>query len=102
MHFRRILYDTKSNFSLCQKTYLEDDIFCSILFCIYILPDLKVGSWSLECIIISLIYLINCRKALLTRKWVSFSKKCRVKSIKLAVFFKEFPNSTAHTTKRYF
>ena len=37
--------------------------------------DLKVGSFSFKYIIILLIYFINCKKALLTRKWVSFSKK---------------------------
>ena len=46
---------------------------------------LKVGSFSFECIINMLIYFISCLKALFTRKWVSFSKKCGVKSIRLAM-----------------
>ena len=46
---------------------------------------LKVGSFSFECIIILQIYFINCRKALFSRKYVSFSKKYEVKSIRLAV-----------------
>ena len=36
---------------------------------------LKVGSFSFECIMILLIYFINCQKVLFTRKRVSFSKK---------------------------
>ena len=33
-----------------------------------VIEPLKVGSWSFECIIIFLIYFLNCRKALFTRK----------------------------------
>ena len=46
---------------------------------------LKVGSWNFEGIIILLIYFLNCRKALLTKKQASFSKRERVKSIRLAI-----------------
>ena len=56
--------------------------------CIYFLSSplvLKIGSFSFECIEILLIYFINCQKALFTRKCVSFSKKYRVKSSRLAV-----------------
>ena len=49
------------------------------------LYSLKVGSCCFECIIVLLVYFINCRKALFTRKCVSFSKMYRVKRISLAV-----------------
>ena len=45
MHFRRIRHLVEF---LPWSKYLVDYMFCSILFCIYILSDLKVGSWSLE------------------------------------------------------
>ena len=46
---------------------------------------LKIGSWSFECIIILLIYFLNCWKALFKRQKVSFNKKHRVKSVRLAL-----------------
>ena len=46
---------------------------------------LKVGSCSFESIIILLIHFLNCRKALFIRRYVSFSKTYRFKSIRLAV-----------------
>ena len=46
---------------------------------------LKIGSWSFECIIILLIYFLNCWKALFKSQKVSFNKKHRVKSIRLAL-----------------
>ena len=45
----------------------------------------KVGSWSCEGIIILLIYFLNCRKIIFTKKLVSFSKKYKDNSIRLAV-----------------
>ena len=53
-------------------------------------PHLKVGSRSLECIIILLIYFLNCRTALLqVNKSVSV-EKCRFKNFRLA-FLREIP-----------
>ena len=49
---------------------------------------LKKGSWSFECIIILLIYFLNCWKALFKRQKLSFNKKYRVKSIRLALLRK--------------
>ena len=50
---------------------------------------LKVGSWSFECIIILLIYFLNCRRALLqVNKSVSV-EKYRFKNIKLAFFARD-------------
>ena len=46
---------------------------------------LKVGTWSFEGIIILLICFLNCQKALFTKKQAGFSKKYRVKSIRLAI-----------------
>ena len=46
---------------------------------------LKIGSWSFECIIILLIYFLNCLKALFKSQKVSFNKKHRVKSIRSAL-----------------
>ena len=46
---------------------------------------LKIGSWSFECIIILLIYFLNCWKALFKSQKVSFNKKHKVKSIRLAL-----------------
>ena len=51
---------------------------------------LKIGSWSFECIIILLTYFLNCWKALFKSQKVSFNKKHKVKSIRLA-FCVEFP-----------
>ena len=45
MHFCRIRHLVEF---LPWSKYLVNAMFCSILFCIYILSDLKVGSWSLE------------------------------------------------------
>ena len=45
---------------------------------------LKVGSWNSECIIILLIYFINCQKARFTKKQVSFSKKLKYKISRFA------------------
>ena len=59
----------------------EKILFYSLINMIF----LKVGSFSFECIIILLIYFIDCQKAPFTRKLVSFSKKYRVKSVRLAV-----------------
>ena len=41
----------------------------------FLFGALKVGSWSLEGIIILLIYFLNCRKALFAKKQASVSKK---------------------------
>ena len=38
-------------------------------------PSFKVGSWSFEGIISLLIYYLNCRKALFTKKQAHFCKK---------------------------
>ena len=46
---------------------------------------LKVGSCSFESIIILLIYFLNCRKVLFTRRLLSFSEKYRFKSVRLAI-----------------
>ena len=57
----------------------------------------KVGSWSLECIMILLIYFLNCRRALIqVHKSVSVAKY-RFKNIRLA-FCERFPNCAAHTS----
>ena len=40
---------------------------------------LKIGSWSFECIIILLIYFLNCWKALFKSQKVSFNKSTELK-----------------------
>ena len=45
----------------------------------------ETGTRSFECIIILLIYFLNCWKALFKSQKVSFNKKHRVKSIRLRI-----------------
>ena len=58
---------------------------------------LKVGSWSFKGIIILQICILICQKVLFTKKYVRFSKRYRVKIIRVAVL-RGFPNSAAHTS----
>ena len=64
------------------------DHFSAQIMIIFILSSiiiLKVGFWSSYSIIILLIYFLNCRKALFTRREVSLSKRYRFKCFRLAV-----------------